>query len=161
MLGKSKTEEFIKVPDPKFFPAEKGKTKTIIGEDISIEGNIRGKGDLVIEGSVNGSIELEKYHLTVGSKGQVEAEIKAGEVTISGRLTGNITALDKVSLTKEADFNGEIKAKNISVQDGAYLNASIELERETQIKSVQKSNPVDPMVLDHSDEPVSIANEAS
>ena len=52
-------------------------TQTIIGEDISITGEIHGKGDLLIKGSVKGKIELENGHVTVGSKGQVEAEIRA------------------------------------------------------------------------------------
>ena len=108
-------------------------TKTIIGEHISINGDMRGEGDLVMEGSVKGSVNLEKYHLTVGSKGQVDAQIHAGNVTISGRLTGKITALDKVAITKDAVFNGEIKAKRISVEDGAYLKATIELERGSHI----------------------------
>jgi cytoskeletal protein CcmA (bactofilin family) len=154
MLGKSKTDkakpeeqeaeifksevkrsaETWKVPAPN--PSTPTETKTLIGEHISIKGDIRGAGDLVIEGSVNGSVRLDKYHLTVGSKGKVEAEISAGNVTISGHLTGNIIALEKVSITKDADFNGEIKARSISVEDGAYLKAAIELERGSHIKAV-------------------------
>ena len=56
-------------------------------------------------------------------------------VTISGRLMGNIQARGKVVITRDADFNGEIKAKNISVEDGAYLKAVIELEREPEKKA--------------------------
>ena len=50
--------------------------------------------------------------------------------------------LNKVLITKDADFNGEIKAKSISVEDGVYLKSAIELEREPQIKEVpnQKNN---------------------
>ena len=110
--------------------------QTMVGQQISIEGKIKGNEDLVIEGSVKGSIELEGQHLTVGPKGQVEADIHADSVTISGTLVGNITAVDKVTITKDADFNGEIKAKRISVEDGAMLKAVIELERESQIKAV-------------------------
>ena len=53
--------------------------KTIIGEQVSIEGSIQGREDLVIEGVIKGSIRLEKYHLIVGPKGKVEAEIHAGK----------------------------------------------------------------------------------
>ena len=106
--------------------------KTIIGEHISIDGNIQGKESLIIEGAMKGKIELEKNQITVGTKGRVEAEIHADNVTISGRLTGNIKALGKVSITKGANFTGEIKARSISVEDGAYLKATIELEREPQ-----------------------------
>ena len=110
--------------------------KTIIGETISIEGSIQGKGNLVIEGTVKGKIELEKHHLTVGPKGHVEAEIHADNVTIRGRLIGNIKARGKVEITKGANFSGEIKAKRISVEDGAYLKAVIELERESLKEAV-------------------------
>jgi cytoskeletal protein CcmA (bactofilin family) len=108
--------------------------KTTIGKQVSIEGGIQGSEDLVIEGTVRGSIELEKFHLTVGPKGKVEAEIRAGNVTVSGQLKGNIKAFDRVDITKDADFNGEIKAKRISVEDGAYVKAVIEVEREPQKK---------------------------
>lgn len=158
MLGKSKPEK-TKPEEPKreifkneavepeqtwMEPAPRPatpETKTLIGEHISIQGDIRGEGDLVIEGSVKGSVRLEKYHLTVGPKGKVEAEITAGNVTVSGRLTGNILALDKVSITKNADFNGEIKAKSISVEDGAYLKAAIELDRGSHIKALPVDKP--------------------
>jgi len=106
--------------------------KTFIGENISAIGQIQGEEDLLIEGFVKGKIELEKNHVTVSSKGKVEGEILAENVTISGRMVGNVRALDKAKITKEADFNGEIKAKRISVEDGAYLKADIELERELQ-----------------------------
>jgi cytoskeletal protein CcmA (bactofilin family) len=109
--------------------------KTIIGKQVSIEGEIQGREDLVIEGEVKGSIELENYHLIVGPKGKVEAEIHAGNVTVSGHLKGNIKALEKVEITGEADFNGEIKAKRISVEDSVYLKAVIEVEREPRKKS--------------------------
>ncbi len=112
---------------------------TIIGENVFIEGSIRGEGNLMIEGTVKGKIELAKHHLTVGPNGQVEAEIQAGNVTVSGHVVGNITALEKVTITKAADFSGEIKAKRISVEDGAMLKASIELEKESPIKDVSKA----------------------
>jgi cytoskeletal protein CcmA (bactofilin family) len=115
--------------------------KTIIGEQISIEGSIHGKENLLIEGSMKGKIELEEHQVIVGSKGQVEAEIHAKDVTISGRMTGNIQALGKVEITRAAEFNGEVKAKRISVEDGAYIRAVIELDREDKKKTPAASKP--------------------
>jgi cytoskeletal protein CcmA (bactofilin family) len=112
-----------------------GQGKTIIGENITIEGSIRGEENLVIEGALKGNIEMEKHNFTVGSKGRVDGEIRAQNVSISGELKGNITALGKVEITKDADFYGEIKAKSISVEDGAYFKGMIELDREPHRKS--------------------------
>jgi len=156
MLGKNNSDEIGVGPSPEYMPAD---GKTLIGRNISIEGDIRGEGDLVIEGSVKGSVELEKYHLTVGARGHVEAEIHAGNVTVSGRLNGNIFALDKVTITKDADFNGEIKAKRISVEDGAYLKAVIELVKEPQIKAVGTDKPVDHKSFGAVKEPIPLAGE--
>ncbi len=154
MLGKTKDvrEEVVPVSRPKTTGE-----KTIITKDISIEGEIRGKEDLVIEGTVKGGIQLEGHHLTIGPKGQVEAQVIAENVTISGRLVGNIKAMGKVEITGEADFNGEIKAKNLSVEDGAYLKAMIELEPHHKAKAPaeplkQKGRPDEP--------PLALAGEA-
>ena len=136
MLGKGKS--VIEEENCPTMVSSAAEGKTIIGEHISIEGSIQGKQDLVIEGSVKGKIELEEQHVTVGPKGQVEAEIHAKDVTISGQLTGNITAQGKVEITKDADFDGEIKAKGISVEDGAYLKAVIELEPKKKAAPITK-----------------------
>ena len=135
MLKKPRREERFMEPVAQSVSA---RPDTIIGENVFIEGSIRGEGNLMIEGTVKGRIELAKHHLTVGPNGQVEAEIQAGDVTVSGHVVGNITALEKVTITKAADFSGEIKAKRISVEDGAMLKASIELEKEPPIKDVSK-----------------------
>ncbi len=135
--------------------------KTIIGEQITIDGIIQGKEDLLIEGSVKGRIEVETHHLTVGSRGQVEAEIQASNVTISGRLVGNINAAGKVEITKEADFNGEIKAKSISVEDGAYLKAVIELKREPEKKPVTVVQPEGKSASEPVKEPFALAGKSN
>jgi cytoskeletal protein CcmA (bactofilin family) len=156
MLGKSKgvkkDDEAAVSPD---FVAE----QTVIGEHISIKGGIKGKEDLVINGSVNGTIKLGGYHLTVGPTGQVEGEIHADNVTISGRVSGNIKALDKVEITKEADFNGEVKAKRISVEDGAYLKAVIELEKDAEKKAVPADKLADQATPGPDKEPLTLISE--
>jgi cytoskeletal protein CcmA (bactofilin family) len=115
--------------------------KTIIGEHISIEGSIRGEEDLQIEGSMKGNIELEKHNFRVGPSGRMDGEITARNVSVSGEFKGNIKSHEKVEVTREADFYGEIKAKSISVEDGAYIKGVIELDREPNRKSggVRKS----------------------
>jgi len=138
-----------------------GQEKTVIGQNISVEGIIRGRENLVIEGSMKGSIELEKHQVTVGSKGKVEAEIHADNITISGRLVGNIKARGKVEITKEADFSGEIKAKRISVEDGAYLKAVIELERESDKKNTSSPKPYSPAVAATEKSPTSTSPDTT
>jgi len=126
------TEQKTLTPVPR---PETTAEKTVIGENISVEGNIRGDEHLVIEGSMKGNIEMEKHNFTVGSKGRVEGEINAQSIRVSGQLIGNIKTKGKVEITKEADFMGDIRAKSISVEDGAYFKGSIELDREPHRKT--------------------------
>ena len=135
--------------------------KTVIGKQIIIEGSVQGKEDLLIEGTVKGSIELAEHHLTIGLNGDVESDIQAKSVTIKGRLTGKVNAFADVSITKEAEFNGEIYAKSISVENGAYLKAMIELERETQKKTIHSIKLEDKSAPDMSQAPTRLADEAS
>ena len=88
---------------------------------------------------MKGNIELEKHNFRVGPNGQVDGEIAARNVSISGEFKGNIKSHEKVALTREADFYGEIKAKSISVEDGAYIKGVIELDREPNRKSSSAS----------------------
>jgi len=163
MLKKTSRDETFNESTPSVISPSVSSTEshTIIGENISIEGGIKGKENLVIEGSVKGNIELQANHLTVGAKGHVEGEIQVASVTVRGRLTGNIKASGKVEITREADFNGEIRARSISVEDGAMLKAVIELERESQIKAVPE--PKAKVVEQHSpvsqDKPTSAMSE--
>jgi cytoskeletal protein CcmA (bactofilin family) len=128
-------------PRPTPTPSEE---KTTIGENISIDGQIKGEEHLVIEGALKGNVEMEKHNFTVGSNGRVDGEIRAQNVSISGQLQGTINALGKVEITKEADFYGDIKAKSLSVEDGAYFKGSIELDREPHRKSNFAATPKGP-----------------
>jgi cytoskeletal protein CcmA (bactofilin family) len=157
MLGKAKDTKNGK--SPASIPTYTGE-KTIIGEHISIEGRISGNEDLIIDGSVKGSIELENHHITVGIKGQIEGEVSANNVTVGGHMVGNIKAVGKVEITKEADFNGEIKARRISVEDGAYIKAVIELEREPEKKTAPAAKRGEQEPGEADKEPIPLLSEA-
>lgn len=115
--------------------ADTSTENTVIGKNISIEGSISGSEHLAIDGSMQGNIEMEKHNFTVGSNGRVEGKIKAQNVKISGQMIGNIKTQGKVEITKEADFMGDIRAKGISIEDGAYFKGSIELAQEPHRKT--------------------------
>ena len=98
----------------------------------------------MIEGELKGNVQLEKHNFTVGTSGRIDGEIRAQSVSISGQLKGSINAFGKVEVTKEADFCGDIKAKSIAVEEGAYFKGSIELTREPHRKSSFAAGPKGP-----------------
>ena len=109
---------------------------TILGQNISIEGSIRGEENIIVDGSMKGDIVLEKNDFIVRSKGRFEGDIRAQNVNISGLVMGNVITKGKVELTKEADFIGDVKAKNFLMEEGAYFKGSIELDREPNRKEL-------------------------
>lgn len=99
----------------------------IIGRGITIRGNLSGAGDLVVEGLVEGQINL-KNHLTIEQTGRVQADIRAEELTINGEASGNIDAGSRVAISASAKVSGDVKAPRVVIDDGAVFNGSIEMD---------------------------------
>lgn len=100
---------------------------TIIGSSIVIDGEISGDEDLVIRGTVKGKVTL-KENLHVENSGVVEADIQTATVTVSGQVTGNILADDKVELKSDGRMVGDIKAPRILIADGASFKGNIDMD---------------------------------
>src|SRR2546425_11305646 len=84
--------------------AERG--SATIGKSVTIKGEIYSREDLVVDGEVEGAIELADHRLTVGPNGKVRAGIKAREIVVLGAVHGNVEALDKIDIRKDARLVG-------------------------------------------------------
>jgi len=101
--------------------------KTIINNSTSIVGNIKADEHFIINGTVKGNVRIGSNNLFIGPQGRLEGEAIAQNVRIRGHMKGEIQAEGKVEITKEANFSGKIISKGISVESGAYFDASVEL----------------------------------
>jgi cytoskeletal protein CcmA (bactofilin family) len=104
-----------------------GSAPGVIGKGIRIKGDLSGKGDLIIEGQVEGSIQLEN-HLTIEESGVVSASIEVEKLTVLGTASGNIDAQGKVEMKSSARVEGEIRAPSVVIEDGASFRGSIEMD---------------------------------
>jgi cytoskeletal protein CcmA (bactofilin family) len=102
------------------------KSATVLGPTVEIEGEIEGDEDLVIQGRIQGKI-VSRKDLTVDSSGKVEASITTKNLAVSGMLTGNVTASDRVEVRKEGKMVGDIKAPRVVIADGAKFKGNIEM----------------------------------
>jgi cytoskeletal protein CcmA (bactofilin family) len=100
-----------------------------IGKSVTIKGQIFSREDLVVDGEIEGAIELNEHRLTVGPNGRVRAGIKAREIVVLGTIDGNVEALDKIDIRKDAKLVGDIKTARIIIEDGAYFKGSIDIVR--------------------------------
>ena len=101
--------------------------EVMIGTTIKIKGEVTGDEDLLIEGSVEGSINLSEFDLTIGQSGNLTAEVRAKTVKVGGHVTGDIHASQNVIVTKSARMVGNIKAPRVSLEDGADFKGSIDM----------------------------------
>jgi len=100
----------------------------MIGETIRVKGEITGDENLVIEGKVEGSVELSGHDLTVGQKGQVKADLNAKTIKVEGQITGDISGSEKVIITKSGRVLGNIVAPRVTLEDGAKFKGSIDMD---------------------------------
>ncbi len=100
-----------------------------IGKGLFIKGEISGSESLLIDGKVEGSINLPGNRVTVGRNGQVASSITAREIVILGKVRGNMVASDRVDIRAEGALTGDVTAARISIEDGAFFKGGIDIRK--------------------------------
>src|SRR5215475_6781815 len=106
-----------------------------LGSSLHVKGEITGSEDLLIDGSVEGLIQLDERKLTVGATAKVTADIIAREVVAYGSVKGNLRAKDRIEIKKDGSVNGDLTTARIMIEDGAYFKGSIEIDKSEQKES--------------------------
>ena len=117
--------------------SDSGKGAASIGKSVTVKGQIFSREDLIVDGEIEGAIELNDHRLTVGPNGRVRAGIKAREIVVLGTIDGNVEALVKIDIRKDAKLVGDIKTARIIIEDGAYFKGSIDIVKNEQAKPAQ------------------------
>jgi cytoskeletal protein CcmA (bactofilin family) len=108
--------------------------RATIGKSLQIKGEVIGTESLYIDGMVEGSITLPGSRVTVSRDAQVSANITAREVVVFGKVSGNITASDRVDLRSEGSVTGDVIAQRIIVGEGAFFDGGIHIGKPSQPK---------------------------
>lgn len=104
-----------------------GEEMANIGKSISIKGDLSGNEDLVIEGKVEGKVELPNNQLTIGANGLAKAEINAKSVVVIGKVAGNVRGTERIEIQATGIVDGDVAAPRLVVAEGAVLNGSIQM----------------------------------
>jgi cytoskeletal protein CcmA (bactofilin family) len=100
---------------------------TVIGSSIVIDGEITGEESLTILGTVKGKIAVSQT-VSVEAGATVEADVEAQTVIISGRLTGNVMAKERLELKPESKMVGDAKSPRIAIADGAGFKGNVDMD---------------------------------
>lgn len=125
------------VPAPPAPPATAvaAQRSTSIGRTVTIKGEIRSEEDLLIDGRVEGRLDVGRNRLVVGPNGEVRAAIGAREVDVHGVVNGNVEATDRIILRKNSKLVGDLKMASVVIEDGAYFKGSIDITPPQDAKS--------------------------
>lgn len=101
---------------------------SIIGSNLTVNGNLDGEAVIQIEGLVEGDVHCEE--LTIGREAHVRGQIECDTVRVNGTVTGEIRGRC-VSLSASARVIGDIVHEELSIEAGAYVEGQL-LRRDAQ-----------------------------
>lgn len=100
---------------------------TIIGQGITIEGEITSDEEVVVAGTVRGKLNVDGP-VTIDAGAVVEADIGATSLAVGGSVTGNVTATERVDLLSGARLIGDVKAARLTIADGASFKGNVDMD---------------------------------
>jgi cytoskeletal protein CcmA (bactofilin family) len=106
----------------------RGSRPARLGSSLHVKGEISGNEGLIIDGSVEGLIQLDEQKLMFGATAKVTADIIARELVVVGNVNGNLRAKDRIEIKKDGSVTGDLTTARIMIEDGAYFKGSIEIE---------------------------------
>lgn len=100
---------------------------SVIGETLHFKGELSADEDLVVEGTVEGTVNQGKCCLTVRPKGKLLANVNATKIFVEGKVKGDLSATVSVTIRESGEVTGNIVAPRVAIQDGATFNGSIDM----------------------------------
>lgn len=100
---------------------------TVIGEGLTIEGEVTSDEEVVVHGTVRGTLKCADV-VSVGSGAVIEADVDASSLSVAGHVTGNVNASERVDLQAGGRLIGDVKAARLTIADGASFKGNVDME---------------------------------
>lgn len=102
------------------------KALNTFAQDTRINGNIESKGDIRIDGQLEGIIDC-KGRVVIGPEAKVKGSIHCNNAEILGNVEGDVVALDLLSLKSNSVIIGNLTMGKFSVEPGARINGQCKM----------------------------------
>jgi cytoskeletal protein CcmA (bactofilin family) len=133
-------------------PKEQLRERTFIGSSVSIKGELSSKEDLLIQGRVEGEIDLKKNNVTIATDGHVKGEVYGKVISVEGAVQGNLFGEEKIVVRESAMVLGNLKSPLFSIEEGAKFKGHIDVMPGMKEDS-QESLKLENLVLVEEDSP--------
>ncbi len=101
---------------------------SVLGADTRLTGTLHVNESIRIDGRLDGNIEQadgDDRWLLIGPTAEIQGDIRAQNVSVAGRVIGNIAASGNVELTNGAEVRGNISHQSITVEPGASVHGQL------------------------------------
>ena len=110
-----------------------------IGRSIFIKGELSGQEDLIIDGTVEGVIELHDHDLTIEQNARINAKIHVKNVVVRGEVVGEIEAVGRVEIQSMGRVQGNIFSPRVVIADTAHFKGSVDMpDRDEETANVKE-----------------------
>jgi len=100
---------------------------TVIGEGLTIEGEVVTEEEVVVNGTVRGTLSSGDL-VSVGAGGVIEADVQAASLSVAGQVTGNVNAQDRIDIQAGGRLVGDVKAARLTIADGASFKGNVDMD---------------------------------
>lgn len=121
--------------------SRRSNTRATVGPSISVHGDITGEEDLLVQGRVEGKIELKQNSVTVGPSGQIKADVCGKVIIVEGEVDGSLFGGEQIILRQSARVRGNIVAPRVTLEDGAIFKGNIDMEVKAPARAAAASIP--------------------
>jgi cytoskeletal protein CcmA (bactofilin family) len=119
------------------------RTAALVGKSLVVTGKIGGKEDLVVDGRVDGDIDLPENCLTIGNGGHVQGGVRAREIIVYGAVQGNMEASERIQIRRSARVVGDLRTARPVIEEEAYFKGNIETVRAEKPAPQQRAASAD------------------
>lgn len=108
---------------------------TYLAPGFRVDGELESPGDLRIAGRVEGVVRA-RGEVVVTEEGEVDAEVSAATITVSGRLQGTVLASERATFRKGCRVDGDVHAPVIGLEEGGRITGRLHMSgEETSVES--------------------------
>lgn len=104
---------------------------TRLGRSLVVTGELTSDEDIAIDGQVHGRLSVREATLTIGEHAHVEADIRGARIEVHGKVTGSISATERIQLHASAEVDGSLSANQVVIADGARFDGRIDMDQRT------------------------------
>jgi len=104
---------------------------SVIGPSILVKGDVIGEEDLVIEGRVEGKVDVRQNSITIAKNGRIKADVYGKLIVVEGEVEGKLFGQEQVTVRSSGCVRGNISAPRVSIENGARVKGTIDMDSKT------------------------------